>query len=97
MEAAQSLPEMAHRGNLGLLEEPPTALFCANRCPGNLDIKTFDFAKTMRNAGVPVNGGFQALMEKWCLRLLLRGSQPAGLCRRQTARQDNYALRTEPG
>ena len=61
MEAAQSLPEMAHRGNLGLLEEPPTALFCANRCPGNLDIKTFDFAKTRQD----VIGGFQALMEKW--------------------------------
>ena len=80
------MPEMAHRGNLGLLEEPPTALFCANRCPGNLDIKTFDFAKTMRNAGVPVIGGFQAPMEKWCLRLLLRGGRFTRRYRPQTHR-----------
>ena len=30
----------AHRGNVRLLEEPLTALFCSNRCPGDLILKT---------------------------------------------------------
>ena len=34
----------------------------------------------MRDAGVPVVGGFQTPMEKECLRLLLRGSQPVVIC-----------------
>ena len=73
-------PETAHRGNLRLLEEPLTAFFCSNRCPGDLILKTYDFARAMRGAGVPVIGGFQTPMEKECLRLLLRGSQPIVVC-----------------
>ena len=34
----------------------------------------------MRDAGVPVIGGFQTPMEKECLRLLLRGRQPVVIC-----------------
>ena len=34
----------------------------------------------MGDAGVPVIGGFQTPMEKECLRLLLRGSQPVVVC-----------------
>ena len=73
-------PETAHRGNLRLLEEPLTALFCSNRCPGDLILKTYDLARAMRDAGVPVIGGFQTPMEQECLRLLLRGSQPVVVC-----------------
>ena len=73
-------PETAHLGNLRLLDEPLTALFCSNRCPGDLILKTYDIARAMRDAGVPVIGGFQTPMEKECLRLLLRGEQPVVLC-----------------
>ena len=72
--------ETAHGGNLALLQEPLTALFCSNRCPGDLILKTYDLARAMRDAGVPVIGGFQTPMEKECLRLLLRGSQPVVVC-----------------
>ena len=34
----------------------------------------------MRDAGIPVIGGFQTPMEKECLRLLLRGDQPVVVC-----------------
>ena len=79
--AATALPpETAHRGNLRLLEEPLTALFCSQRCPGDLILRTYDLAKAMRDAGVPVIGGFQTRMEKECLRLLLRGAQPVVVC-----------------
>ena len=76
----QLLPEVKSKGNLHLLQEPLTALFCSNRCPGDLILKTYDIAKAMRNAGVPVIGGFQTPMEKECLRLLLRGEQPVVVC-----------------
>jgi predicted Rossmann fold nucleotide-binding protein DprA/Smf involved in DNA uptake len=67
-------------GNLRLLEETLTALFCSARCPGDLILKTYDLARAMRDAGTPVIGGFQTPMEKECLRLLLRGNQPVVIC-----------------
>ena len=73
-------PQSAHLGNLRLLDEPLTALFCSNRCPGDLILKTYDLARAMRDAGVPVIGGFQTPMERECLRLLLRGKQPVVVC-----------------
>ena len=76
----KSQPQMKSKGNLGLLEEPLTALFCSQRCPGDLILKTYDIARAMRDAGVPVIGGFQTPMERECLRLLLRGNQPVVVC-----------------
>ena len=73
-------PQTARLGNPGLLNQPLTALFCSNRCPGDLILKTYDLARAIRDAGVPVIGGFQTPMEKECLRLLLRGSQPVVVC-----------------
>ena len=74
------LPHFKSKGNARLLEEPLTALLCSQRCPGDLILKTYDLARAMRDAGVPVIGGFQTPMEKECLRLLLRGSQPIVVC-----------------
>ena len=73
-------PEVNSKGNLSLLDESLTALFCSNRCPGDLILKTYDLATAMRDAGVPVIGGFQTPMERECLRLLLRGEQPVVVC-----------------
>ena len=73
-------PTTVSKGCLSILEEPLTALFCSNRCPGDLILKTYDLARAMRDAGVPVIGGFQTPMEKECLRLLLRGTQPVVVC-----------------
>ena len=78
---ANSLPpDTAYIGNLCLLDEPLTALFCSNRCPGDLILETYDLARSMRDASVPTIGGFQTPMERECLRLLLRGSQPVVVC-----------------
>ena len=68
------------KGNLHLLEEQLTALFCSAQCPGDLILKTYDLARSMRDAGVPVIGGFHTPMEKECLRLLLSGNQPVVIC-----------------
>ena len=74
------LPEVKSKGNLDLLDEPLTALFCSGRCPGDVILKTYDLARAMRDAGVPVIGGFQTPMERECLRLLLRGGPPVVIC-----------------
>ena len=80
MVNVELLPEVNSKGNLSLLDEPLTALFCSNRCPGDLILKTYDLARAMRDAGVPVIGGFQTPVERECLRLLLRGKQPVVVC-----------------
>ena len=67
-------------GNPSLLDEPLTALFCSQQCPGDVILKLYDTARAMRDAGVPVIGGFQSPMERECLRLLLRGNQPIVVC-----------------
>ena len=76
----EQIPKFKTRGNLQLLEESLTAFFCSVPCPGDLILKAYDLARTMRDAGVPVIGGFQTPMVKECLRLLLRGSQPVVIC-----------------
>jgi hypothetical protein len=76
----QLTPEVKSKGDVSLLQEPLTALFCSNRCPGDLILKTYDLSRAMREAGIPVVGGFQTPMERECLRLLLRGEQPIVVC-----------------
>ena len=73
-------PGTTHRGNPRLLEERLTAVFCSQRCPGDLILKTYDLARSLRDSRTPVIGGFQTPMEKECLRLLLRGQQPVVIC-----------------
>ena len=63
-------------GNQALLNADLTALFCSQQCPGDVILKLYDVARAMRDAAVPVIGGFQTPMEKECLRILLRGDQP---------------------
>ena len=67
-------------GNTAILEAPLLGLFCSQKCPGDLIIRTFDTIRQLRDAGVPVIGGFHAPMEKECLDLLLRGTQPVVVC-----------------
>jgi predicted Rossmann fold nucleotide-binding protein DprA/Smf involved in DNA uptake len=67
-------------GNQELLTCRPLGIFCSVQCPGALILKTYDLARAMRDAGVPVISGFHSPMEKECLRLLLRGIQPVLIC-----------------
>ncbi len=47
---------------------------------GSLILRTYDLARALRDAGVPVISGFHSPIEKDCLDLLLRGSQPVVIC-----------------
>jgi predicted Rossmann fold nucleotide-binding protein DprA/Smf involved in DNA uptake len=67
-------------GNLDILRQKKLALFCSVKCPGNLILQTYDFARILRDEGVTIIGGFHSPMEKECLTLLLRGMQPIIIC-----------------
>ena len=76
------------RGNLELLPNkyncPLTkdiwAIFCSKKCPGEIILKAHDLAQDFKNRGIPTIGGFHSPIEKECLRVLLRGSQPIIIC-----------------
>jgi predicted Rossmann fold nucleotide-binding protein DprA/Smf involved in DNA uptake len=67
-------------GNLDILQMPLLGLFCSTRCPGNVILRTYDLALALREAKVPVIGGFHTPMEKECLEVFLRGAQSIVLC-----------------
>ncbi len=75
------------RGNTALLTDPDSALngdlwalFCSNKCPGQIILKAHELAQQFRKSGTPTIGGYHSPVEKECLRVLLRGSQPIILC-----------------
>ena len=63
------LKRIAALGNLAILHSKPLALICSVKCPGNLILQTYDVAKGLRKAKVPVIGGFHSPMEHECLRI----------------------------
>jgi len=67
-------------GDLSILEARLLAFLCSIRCPGNVIVQTYDLARSLRDVGVAVIGGFHSPMEKECLDLLLRGRQPVVIC-----------------
>ena len=69
-------PQIWALGNLDILTMPLLGFFCATRCPGNVILRTYDLALALREAGVPMIGGFHTPMEQECLEVLLRGQQP---------------------
>ena len=67
-------------GNLDILRHNSTAFFCSTKCPGNLIVKTYDIAQILRDAGMTVVSGFHSPMERECMTILLRGTQPVIIC-----------------
>lgn len=67
-------------GNQEILQAKKLALFCSRRCPGNLILKAYDLTRSLRKADTAVTSGFHTPVEKECLRILLRGSQPIIIC-----------------
>lgn len=73
-------PSLWAIGNLAILERRLLGFFCSTRCPGEVILQTYDFARALRDAEAPVISGFHSPMEKECLDLLLRGTQPLVIC-----------------
>ena len=83
----EAAPAISFLGNIALLALPKTALFCSVRCPGSAILPAYDQAARWRDAGRCVIGGFHSPVEKECLRILLRGSQPIIICPARTLPQ----------
>jgi len=73
-------PTFYAMGDLSILHHPLLGLICSIQCPGSIIIKTFDFIRKLRDEKAVVIGGFHSPMERECLDLLLRDSQPVILC-----------------
>lgn len=73
-------PQLTALGNLDLLTLPKTALFCSARCPGDAILRACDTARLWRDENRCIISGFHSVVEKECLRILLRGSQPIIIC-----------------
>ena len=71
-------------GPVSLMVEPRTALFCSATTPGDAILRAHDSARLLRGEGVTVISGFHSPVEKDCLRILLRGTQPIIVCRATT-------------
>lgn len=67
-----------------MLPLPKTALFCSARCPGKVILTAYDQAAKWRDAGRCAISGFHSPVEKECLQILLRGSQPIIICPART-------------
>lgn len=67
-------------GNLNILQGERIAVFCSSRCPGDVILRAFDLARSLRNRDLVLVGGFHSPMEKEILHLLLRGSCRVVVC-----------------
>jgi predicted Rossmann fold nucleotide-binding protein DprA/Smf involved in DNA uptake len=67
-------------GNLDILQGKTLAVFCSNKCPGNIILKTYDLLRQIRERGITVISGFHSAIERECLNILLRGKQSVIIC-----------------
>ncbi len=74
--AADPRPFLHAIGDSRLLHRRALGLLASIQCPGDAILRAYDLARELRDAGIPVIGGFHSPMEKECLALLLRGRQP---------------------
>jgi hypothetical protein len=63
-------------GGAALLGRRKFALICSQKCPGDVILKTYDFARLVRDSGIAIVSGFQSPIEKDCLPILFRGPGP---------------------
>jgi hypothetical protein len=50
-------------GDVKILEKQLLGVLCSIRCPGRVIVQTYDLARALRDAGVPVIGSFHSPME----------------------------------
>ena len=59
-----------------MLSRRKLALICSQKCPGDVILKTYDFARLVRGSGLAIVSGFHSPIEKDCLPIMLRGPDP---------------------
>ena len=67
---------MEYLGNKNILKLQKTAFFCSQRCPANVILKSYDWAKEQREQGNCIVCNNQSKIEKDVFEMLLKGGQP---------------------
>ncbi len=73
-------PDIWSIGDLDVLNRKLLGFFCSVRCPGDIILKTYDFARSFRNTDISLISGFHSPIEKDVFNLLLNGDQPIVIC-----------------
>jgi len=79
-KTSELFPQIWALGNLDILKRSLLGFFCSVKCPGGLILRTYDLARSLRDNGITVVGGFHSPVEKDCLDLMLRGTEPIVFC-----------------
>jgi predicted Rossmann fold nucleotide-binding protein DprA/Smf involved in DNA uptake len=79
-EKATAGPILAALGQPEILQRQTIGLLCSVRCPGNLILMTYEFAKKTSRDGAAIIGGFHSPMERTCLDTLLARHVPVVYC-----------------
>jgi len=67
---------MNYKGEIGLLELQKTAFLCSQKCPAEVVLKSYDWAKEQRKQGNCIICGNHSQIEKDVFEILLKGKQP---------------------
>jgi len=71
---------IAYIGDINILALQKTALFCSKDTPASVILYAYDKIAELRDSGRCVISGFHSPIEKDCLKILMRGSQPIIVC-----------------
>src|SRR5256885_13852449 len=63
-------------GQDAIMKRSKLAFICSQKCPGDIILKTYDFARLVRESDRTIVSGFHSPIEKDCLPILLRGPNP---------------------
>lgn len=67
---------MKLKGNKAILNEHKTAFLCSRKCPAEIVLKSYDWARKRRKNGNCIVSGNHSQIEKDVFDILLKGSQP---------------------
>jgi len=63
-KARELFPRIWVLGDLKILEKPLLGFFCSVKCPGELILRSYDLARSLRDTETSVIGGFHSPIEK---------------------------------
>ncbi len=63
-------------GNKNILDSYKAAFLCSRRCPASVVLRSYDWARWMRDEGICVISGNHSQIEKDVFHYLLQGNQP---------------------
>ena len=67
---------MENKGNIKILGLHKTAFLCSQKCPADIILKSYDWAKEQRVQGNCIVSGNHSQIEKDVFEILLKGKQP---------------------